>query len=369
MTMSLLPMRSSADAVHVDAPQSDLRATPSSVGQELKTLISNELQPFSDTGITREMLRNSFQAKRPPKAVLKNDFVWVRILNQSRIFVKHSETSKDPLVPHYRHNGFLQGLRRIVKSLPDVEFVAAMNDEPPCDMEVSMHAPIMTWSKRHSPPCNNIRLPCWSIMQDEYAVGKRFYDFETQYKLGAGPFAEKQNGMAIDFTLNTVERKDALKQLRRLESAKTLKYPIVRAKAAHAIAYRYQLHAEGRTYSMRLKNLLASGTLAVFLFKTNMTDMTEPGHNPVSMYHEYWYDLMKPGKQYFHLDSVGDTDPLRNLTDAEAAAIAHGGRNFAWSYLRPKQADKYVSHLLREYASLLRFIPSREPMQFFHEVK
>ena len=33
MTMSLLPMRSSADAVHVDAPQSDLRATPSSVGQ------------------------------------------------------------------------------------------------------------------------------------------------------------------------------------------------------------------------------------------------------------------------------------------------------------------------------------------------
>ena len=170
MTMSLLPMRSSADAVHVDAPQSDLRATPSSVGQELKTLISNELQPFSDTGITREMLRNSFQAKRPPKAVLKNDFVWVRILNQSRIFVKHSETSKDPLVPHYRHNGFLQGLRRIVKSLPDVEFVAAMNDEPPCDMEVSMHAPIMTWSKRHSPPCNNIRLPCWSIMQDEYYV-------------------------------------------------------------------------------------------------------------------------------------------------------------------------------------------------------
>ena len=139
--------------------------------KELKTLISNELQPFSDTGITREMLRNSFQAKRPPKAVLKNDFVWVRILNQSRIFVKHSETSKDPLVPHYRHNGFLQGLRRIVKSLPDVEFVAAMNDEPPCDMEVSMHAPIMTWSKRHS-PCNNIRLPCccWSIMQDEYYV-------------------------------------------------------------------------------------------------------------------------------------------------------------------------------------------------------
>ena len=68
--------------------------------KELKTLISNELQPFSDTGITREMLRNSFQAKRPPKAVLKNDFVWVRILNQSRIFVKHSETSKDPLVPH-----------------------------------------------------------------------------------------------------------------------------------------------------------------------------------------------------------------------------------------------------------------------------
>ena len=139
-----------------------------SAWSELKTLISNELQPFSDTGITRKMLRNSFQAKRPPKAVLKNDFVWVRILNQSRIFVKHSETSKDPLVPHYRHNGFLQGLRRIVKSLPDVEFVAAMNDEPPCDMEVSMHAPIMTWSKRHSPPCNNIRLPCWSIMQDEY---------------------------------------------------------------------------------------------------------------------------------------------------------------------------------------------------------
>ena len=132
--------------------------------KELKTLISNELQPFSDTGITREMLRNSFQAKRPPKAVLKNDFVWVRILNQSRIFVKHSETSKDPLVPHYRHNGFLQGLRRIVKSLPDVEFVAAMNDEPPCDMEVSMHAPIMTWSKRHS-PCNNIRLPCSVVGQ------------------------------------------------------------------------------------------------------------------------------------------------------------------------------------------------------------
>ena len=196
------------------------------------------------------------------------------------------------------------------------------------------------------------------MMQQKYVNPNSEYSFYAMSKLGASrPFLEREYGMMTDLDNGSNPgRKLALAWLDNLTLTKQLRYPLVRNRTVAAqIQYRSQLHMEGVSFSMRLKNLLTSGTLAVFV----LPERSSLGHNPASMYHEFYYDLMNPGKQYLHVDSIGGGDPLINLTDVEAAQIARAGRNFALSYLDPTQVDLYIVNLLHAYAGLLRFRPSK----------
>jgi len=342
-----------------------LTSKPHFLRPELARVIADELAPFRPTGIKRSTTFTNLSAE--------HDVVWLRILNQSRIFVKRSSNWSFTRGSPDRYQKLLEGLGRVITSLPDVEFVAALQDTPPCGGGSSR--PIMSWSKQRLRRCDNIiRLPCFSMLQHKYVDPDSMYSYEALAELGARPFLEREYGLVNDLDMKKRERQSALIWLGRLNSTNQLRYPLVRNPPGRRAAqnqYRGHLHMEGVAWSMRLKNLLLSGALAVFLAPASSSQ----GQFPASMFHEFYYDLIKPGKHYFHVDltgvderlRVGDVpgDPLARLTDVEAAKIAREGRNVALSYLSPAQVDRYLTHLLREYAHLLRFEPSKEPLEDF----
>ena len=104
------------------------------------------------------------------------------------------------------------------------------------------------------------------------------------------------------------------------------------------------VHMEGVTYSMRLKNILLCGSLAVWV------------NSPPDRYRyrEYWHTLLEPLTEHVWMLNTSALDPSNFVIGQRAKRMAARAADLATEVLSPSNILLYLQLFLRSYAKLQR---------------
>lgn len=247
-------------------------------------------------------------------------------------------------------------LSRIAAQLPDLEMHVTMEDWP--RGTTADNLPVFSPSKiplRSS----DILYPSWSFAGGE--GGKSWAEARRELldAAAAAPWDKRRPDVffrgprpakAFDPFLSRSAEDSEQWDVRPVGGAADLGVPPAEPVAAAArCAHRYLLHFDGGEETYHLKERLACGGLVLYV-------------EPRSV--EFFSSKLVPWRHYIPLDlhvedAVTELEMLRK-NDAFARQIAERGREFVERHLTPGQVERYWLHLLREYASLQRFMPRRD---------
>jgi hypothetical protein len=221
----------------------------------LDEIVQAELEPFVEHGIDEQLVQRAFDAPRLRKAHKGDDFIRIRSVD-GRLFI-----AKRGFCLNYRHRAYLEGLLEIMRTstLPDVDFVMSVNDNPPCEA-TRERLPIGTFSKRRG--CESFVLPCWSMMHDMYRDRTSTYSYHKlrptsprirglSWGLGNGPTRKKalqrvvNRGLLVGLPLHITNQiyKDSSLWFDNRQK------PGV-ANESHPCGYTHLAHMEGVAYSV-----------------------------------------------------------------------------------------------------------------------
>lgn len=372
-------------------PEAEIGGEPlsSTVSAYLHKFVSDQLTPFH-AGITAELVQQAYDSARMRVAYKGDDYMRIRIVNNSLYLAKRGRCF------HYRHSAVMQGLLRMLAEapLPDVDFVFSVSDHPPCDgfdhpdsrktggpagserAHGRVSLPIAALSTRQG--CRDLVLPCWSMMHDGYQdpLSTHPYSYHRLASLRkTSPFDRRLRRLWWDMTPkpSNNSRGEALSALQRAipPFSLPLSFPTARVNIVNdareagadgpleAARYQFGSHMEGVTYSMRLKNVLLLGSLAVWLGRPP----------PLRVYREYWYGLLEPLNDFIWSFNPSSVAPLpRAPHHRDARRMAERASDLAAHVLRPSAIRQYVRLLLTSYAKLQTFAPAALPRSGFLHV-
>ncbi|KAK2353778.1 O-glucosyltransferase rumi protein [Trifolium repens] len=119
-------------------------------------------------------------------------------------------------------------------------------------------------------------------------------------------------------------------------------------KLENQCTYRYKIYAEGATWSVSNKYIIACDSMTMFI---------EP------RYYDFFTRSMLPLKHYWPISFKNMCEEIKYAVDwgnahlDSAQAIGEGGTNYIIDNLKMKFVYDYMFHLLNSYAKLLKFKP------------
>ena len=347
--------------------------------------INDQLVPFRG-GISAEMVQRAYDSPRVRIAYKGDDYIRLRIVNNSLYVAKRGRCV------HGRHTSVLQGLLRILEEdrVPDVDIVWSVSDSPPCDVlshrsyptsiddvgdaKRSEPLPIASFSRRAK--CHDLLMPCWSMLHDGYqeASSTHPYSYAKLVSLRHHlPFKQRRRELWWDMAQNdSSARSRTLARLHKSFPQLPLAFPSGKANIefnpsvaavngpAEAAGYQFGAHMEGVTYSMRLKNVLLAGSLAVWLDRP-----------PADMvYQEYWHGLLEPLDDSIWVLNTHTAAITEHPTPSQQRArrMADRAASLTAQILKPLAIRQYVRALLASYAQLQTFSPAAMPLAGFVHV-
>eukprot|EP00966_Prymnesium_polylepis_P195299 4526897-Prymnesium_polylepis.1 len=227
---------------------------------------------------------------------------------------------------NYRHRSFLEGMLKLLEtspngSLPDVVLLVSMDDHPPCETgearlkmlvrngfrrngtllprqylpyyektsqwQKPQPLPVTAWCK--SSRCESMLIPCFSMLHQAYRRSEGRYSYSTLVRLGEVPWRDRVRRIYWDmrFEGRRAGMKFAVSRLKRHRPGVVVAVNGT-TDPTEGCQHAMWVHAEGSTWSMRLKNILLCGSLVIWFRDTVLH----------KLYHEYWHAFLRPGVHY-----------------------------------------------------------------------
>ncbi len=316
-----------------------------------------QLAPWRKSGIRRE---DFDEARALPRPLVKYQILGGSLYRDEKCYFP----TRCAGVEHF--------LLEIAPELPDVEFLINVQDFPVT--RIGSPLPVFSFSKIPSQHAD-ILYPAWAFWEGGPALkiipswrwdltrldllqagdalsweekkpavffrGSRTNETRDPYVLYAQQHPDLWD---VRYTLNqSREQTEYVTQTLKLAPAETV------SPRDHC-AWRYLLNFDGVAASFRLKNVLACGGLVFYV---------DP------QWVEFFYAKLVPGEHYVPLsldvEEAARTVEALRADDARARRIARNGRDFIEKHLTLAHVRSYWLDLLKDYSSLQRFEPRRDP--------
>jgi len=277
--------------------------------------------------------------------------------------------TRDCMFPS-RCSGIEHFLLRVIKQLPDLEFVVNTRDWPQVNRHFGKPLPIFSFSKTSD--YYDITYPAWTFWEGGPAIslyprGLGRWDLHrNSIKKAANtfPWSKKQSKGFFRGSRTSSER-DALVLLSRHEpeliDAQYTKNqawksdkdtlgapPAEEVSLEDHCPYKYLFNYRGVAASFRFKHLFLCKSLVFHV-----------GNEWI----EFFYSALKPWVHYIPVPAnasekqLGELIRFARANDKLVSKIAARGHELVWNHLKMTDVECYWKYLLTEYAKLLRFTP------------
>lgn len=301
------------------------------------------------------VIRQGYRRGYTSAPTARNDplrYVWhIRIRNSS-VYVE----TEVPRVKRFAR--WLHGLSVLLHTygkIPDVDFVFDANDTPNCDATDVYgrftRAPAFAVNKRRGSGC--VLVPDASILQPAYFANTSAYSYMTLRRFSQNaPFKTRERAMWFDIMEGTARpgnnkywrtafRRWIISTQPMLNGTKLpvhMSFEKVK-QASKGCEHQFFACAEGQGWTMRHKNILLCGSLAVW-FRTP-AQAARP-------FIEYWDSFIQPGK---HFVLVTDAAQLAALP-LNASEMAEQAEALVSQVLHPKVVVEYLRMLLMKFSAM-----------------
>ncbi|GLU00645.1 hypothetical protein SLE2022_179950 [Rubroshorea leprosula] len=315
--------------------------------------IHEDLRPWKDTGITRDMVKEARKTAHF-RLVIKNGKAYVEKY-------KKSIQTRDVFTLW----GILQLLRWYPGRLPDLELMFDCDDRPVVPSQ-NFKAP-----KARPPPlfryCSDewsldIVFPDWSFWGWAETNIRPWKDLLEDIKQGnnrttwkeRAPYAYWRGNPSVAGTrqdlmkCNTSDKNDWNTHLYIQDWVEEMKQGFKESNIEDQCTHRYKIYTEGWAWSVSEKYILACDSMTLYI---------------KSRYHDFFIRGMQPLQHYWPIRDNSKCTSLKfavewgNIHLEKAEAIGKAGANFIHEDMKMDYIYDYMFHLLNEYAKLLRFKP------------
>ncbi|XP_019756015.2 O-glucosyltransferase rumi homolog isoform X1 [Dendroctonus ponderosae] len=321
------------------------------------SVISQDLKMFKEKGISASSIQ-SVKAKGTKYQV-----------------INHKVYREQNCMFPSRCSGIEHFLLEAAPGLPDLELIINTRDWPQIPKNYGFFGPVFSFSKTSE--YNDIMYPAWAFWEGGPAIslyprGIGRWDVHRKElgKLGNSSKWEEKIPKAFFRGSRTCSERDALILLSRekpeLADAQYTKNQAWKSEAdtlhvapAQEVSfeehcqYKYLFNFRGVAASFRLKHILLCKSVVFHV-----------GNE----WQEFFYPALKPWIHYIPVDSSASKEQLQELIefashhDDVVREIAENGYKMIWNHLRMKDVSCYWRKLLKKYASLQTFKPSRDEM-------
>lgn len=316
--------------------------------------IYEDLRPWSNTGITRDMVESA-----------QKDAAFRLVVLDGRPYLEKYHN-----VFQTRDNftlwGILQLLNRYPGRIPDFDLMFNCEDMPVVKRARGPHdpppRPLFRYCKDDSTA--DIVFPDWSFwgwpeidIKPWQTLSEELREANERTKwTEREPYAYWKGNADVSGIRRQVLRcdvsrgKDWKARIYQQDWASTIRHGFKGSNLADQCKHRYKIFVEGRSWSVSEKYILACNSPTLYI-KTRYIDFFSRG--------------LIPGRHYW---PISDRDKCRSIKFAvdwgnkhkkEAQAIGKEGSGFIQQELNMDRVYDYMFHLLSEYAKLLTYKPSR----------
>ncbi|KAM7499649.1 hypothetical protein LguiA_024063 [Lonicera macranthoides] len=320
--------------------------------------IHEDLQPWRDAGITREMVD---RAKRTANFRL--------VILNGRVYVETYEKgfqTRDT----FTQWGILQLLRRYPGKVPDldlmfdcVDWPVIRSDDylrpeeiapPPlfryCGDDDNLDIVFPDWSFWGWPEVN---IKPWEPLSRELKDANKVKSWKDRepyaYWKGNPKVAEKRKELV---KCNVSEEHDWNARIYEQEWEKEIEQGYKQSDLAKQCNHRYKIYIEGSAWSVSEKYILACDSVTL-LVKPHYYDFFSRGLMPLQ---HYW-----PIREDDKCRSISFAVEWGNVHDQKAQSMGKKASNFIQEDLKMDYVYDYMFHLFNEYAKLLRYKPTIPP--------
>ncbi|KAL2335950.1 hypothetical protein Fmac_010396 [Flemingia macrophylla] len=320
--------------------------------------IHEDLKPWQSTGITRDMVERGN----------KTSHFRLVIVNGKAYIEKYDKAYQTRDV--FTIWGILQLLRLYPGKIPDLELMFQCGDRtvvfkkdfqgpqamspPPvfhyCGEDNSYDIVFPDWSfwgwaELHIRP--------WEITLNNIKEANKIVKWKDRV-----PYAFWKGNPAVSFLrkelvkCNVTEQNDWNARIYDIQWLNERKSNFENSKLENQCTFRYKIYAEGATWSVSEKYIIACDSMTMFI---------EP------KYYDFFTRNMLPLKHYWPISIENMCQEIKYAVDwgnshlENAQAIGNGGTDYIVENLKMKFVYDYMFHLLNSYAKLLKFKPTIPP--------
>ncbi|XP_052171672.1 uncharacterized protein LOC127787653 [Diospyros lotus] len=318
--------------------------------------IYEDLRPWKESGITREMVEN---AKREA---------------HFRLVVVNGKVYIDKYRPAYQTRdvftiwGILQLLRLYPGRLPDLDLMFQCNDRPSIlkSKYEGEHAtpppPLFHYCGNNStldivfPDWSfwgwvEINIPPWETLKKELERGNHLIKWKDRK-----PYAYWKGNIFVGNPMrrdlakcNVTDNQDWNARIYHLSWPRESQKGFKNTRLAKQCDYRYKIYAEGNAWSVSEKYILACDSMSLFIrpqyFDFFTRDLLPTVH--------YW-----PVNKHHLCQSLKFVVDWGNKHPEKAQRIGKAGSRYIQEKLKMKYIYDYMFHLLNEYGKLLKYKPT-----------
>ncbi|KAF9600055.1 hypothetical protein IFM89_002528 [Coptis chinensis] len=328
--------------------------------------IHEDLRPWKETGITREMVES---ARRTANFRL--------VIVNGKPFV---EMYKKPFQTRHVFTlwGILQLLKLYPKKLPDLDLMFDCNDRPAiikgyyigpnatvppplfsyCADDATLDIVFPDWSFWGWPEIN---IKPWDFLLEEIRQGNGKVKWTKRE-----PYAYWKGNPRVAWTrkdllkCNVSEKQDWNARLYAQDWLAEIEKGYKQSNLADQCIHRYKIYIEGKGWSVSEKYILTCDSVTLIV-RPRYYDMFTRGLVPMQ---HYW-----PIKDYDKCRSIKFAVEWGNSHKKKAKEIGKAASNFIYKNLTMEYVYDYMFHLLSEYAKLLKYQPNkpRKAIEFCSE--
>ncbi|KAM0949552.1 putative protein xylosyltransferase [Dioscorea sansibarensis] len=320
--------------------------------------IHQDLRPWRDTGITRDMVERASNFAHFRLIILSGNLYFLRY--------GHCFQTRDVFTIW----GILQLLRRYPGRIPDIDIMFNCDDlplikasdynnngktaPPPlfryCSNDSMLDIPFPDWSFWGWPEIN---IKPWEKQKEELKEGNKRMKW-----IDREPYAYWKGNHLVASTrfdllkCNVSQNHDWNARIYSQDWFNETRTGFKESNLAKQCTHRYKIYIEGNSWSVSEKYILACDSLTL-LVKPKYYDFFTRDLMPV---HHYW-----PIRDDLKCPSIKFAVEWGNKHKQKAQAMGREASKFIQENLNMDYIYDYMFHLLNEYAKLLKYKPTRPP--------
>ncbi|KAH7849123.1 hypothetical protein Vadar_013300 [Vaccinium darrowii] len=314
--------------------------------------IHEDLRPWKDTGITKDMVESAE----------KQAYIRIVVLN-GRVYVKKFTwvfETRDVFTIW----GILQLLRLYPGQIPDLDIMFEMGDSPvikQSEYPRSKKIPVM-FHYCGSDSTYDITFPDWSFWGWPEVNVKPWETFRMELEEGnhrvnwkdREPYAYWR-GNALNpvrqnlLRCNLSEKPDSGALVYQLDWQREREGNFQHTDYAKQCTHRYKIYAEGNAWSVSEKYILACDSMSLFI---------------TPHYYDFFTRSLIPTIHYWPVNEKDECNSIKFAVDwgnndtQKAQEIGKAGSKFLQEELQMKHVYDYMFHLLYNYGKLLKYTPT-----------